>query len=254
MATIGNVLRETRQRKGLSLLDLEDITKIRTHYLRALEDEEFDRLPGQTYVIGFLRSYAKALGLDAQELVDSYKATLTPQEATIKPIEPVDPVLLSRRPVTRGLLIIGLCILALVTLFGVNSVWNKGAAEPPVTAPPSTNANQQSGAQSQQQTPSQSQPAQANTPVPPAQEVTELSLDLNFTAKCWLSVKADGQPVLEGTFGAGVGKNIKAKEKIELHVGNAGGVQLVLNGKELPSLGPSGQVRSKVLTKQDLAQ
>jgi len=256
MASIGSLLRETRQRKGQSLSDYEEITKIRTLYLKALEDEDFDQLPGHTYAIGFIRSYAKALGLDAQALVDSYKATLVPQEETIKPIEPVDPALLSRRPVTRGLLIIGLCILALLTLFGVNSVWNSGS-QPQVKAPApevkSAQTTPNSVPQPQVSLPAQPDPQTAPVSSPP-QVTRELSLDLNFSSKCWISVKADGQQVLLGNFEAGVSKNVKAKDKIELNVGNAGGVQLVLNGKQLPSLGGQGQVTTKVLTKQDVPQ
>ena len=61
-------------RQGLELAELEQATKIRAKYLRALEDEEFDLLPAQTYVKGFLRSYAEYLGLDGQVYVDEYNS------------------------------------------------------------------------------------------------------------------------------------------------------------------------------------
>jgi cytoskeleton protein RodZ len=69
---IGNSLREARLRKDLDFPELEQGTKIRAKYLRALEDENFDQLPASTYVKGFLRTYADYLGLDGQLYVDEY--------------------------------------------------------------------------------------------------------------------------------------------------------------------------------------
>jgi cytoskeleton protein RodZ len=69
---IGNSLRDARQRKELDFPELEQGTKIRAKYLRALEDEAFETLPGPTYVKGFLRTYADYLGLDGQLYVDEY--------------------------------------------------------------------------------------------------------------------------------------------------------------------------------------
>jgi len=69
---IGNSLRDARVRKELEFPELEQGTKIRGKYLKALEDEAFDQLPGPTYVKGFLRTYADYLGLDGQLYVDEY--------------------------------------------------------------------------------------------------------------------------------------------------------------------------------------
>ena len=74
MFEIGNSLREARLRQHLDFPELEQATKIRSKYLRALEDEEFDALPAETYVKGFLRSYAEYLGLDGQLYVDEYNS------------------------------------------------------------------------------------------------------------------------------------------------------------------------------------
>jgi cytoskeleton protein RodZ len=74
MFEIGNSLREARLRQGLDFPEIEQATKIRPKYLRALEDEQFDILPGQTYVKGFLRTYAEYLGLDGQLYVDEYNS------------------------------------------------------------------------------------------------------------------------------------------------------------------------------------
>ena len=74
MFDIGSSLREARLRQELDFAALEERTKIRPKYLRALEDEQFDILPAPTYVKGFLRSYAEALGLDGQPFVDEYNS------------------------------------------------------------------------------------------------------------------------------------------------------------------------------------
>jgi cytoskeleton protein RodZ len=71
---IGNSLREARLRQQLDFPELEQATKIRSRYLRALEEEQFDTLPAETYVKGFLRAYAEYLGLDGQLYVDEYNS------------------------------------------------------------------------------------------------------------------------------------------------------------------------------------
>jgi transcriptional regulator with XRE-family HTH domain len=74
MADIGSTLRETRIRKKIDITSVEEATKIRAKYLRALENEEWVLLPGPTYVKTFLRTYAEYLGLDPRLLVDEYSA------------------------------------------------------------------------------------------------------------------------------------------------------------------------------------
>jgi cytoskeletal protein RodZ len=94
MFEIGSSLREARTRQGLELEDLEERTKIRRKYLRALEDEQFEQLPGHSYVKGFLRSYADALDLDGQLYVDEYSSRFVGGED-----EPAPSV---RRPIAQS--------------------------------------------------------------------------------------------------------------------------------------------------------
>src|SRR4051794_3338479 len=77
---IGDTLREARMRQKIDITEIEAKTKIRAKYLRALENEEFDLLPGPTYAKTFLRSYAKAVGLDAHRLVEEYRAQYEPRD------------------------------------------------------------------------------------------------------------------------------------------------------------------------------
>src|SRR5206468_11913203 len=74
MFEIGNSLREARVRRGVDFAQAELATKIRGKYLRALEDDQFDVLPAETYVKGFLRTYAEYLGLDGQLYVDEFNS------------------------------------------------------------------------------------------------------------------------------------------------------------------------------------
>ena len=91
MFEIGNSLREARVRQQLELGEVELATKIRSRYLRALEEESFDALPAQTYVKGFLRTYADYLGLDGQLYVDEFNSRFT-----IDGDEPREPVVARR--------------------------------------------------------------------------------------------------------------------------------------------------------------
>lgn len=90
METIGEKLRSAREAKKLSLKDVSKDTNIVVMYLEALENEEFDKFPGETYLLGFLRSYAEYLKLDADEMIQNYKSykigeSVTPLEELIKP-------------------------------------------------------------------------------------------------------------------------------------------------------------------------
>jgi hypothetical protein len=70
---VGPILKQTRERRGMELATVEEETKIRGKYLRAIEDENWDVLPGPSYTRGFIRAYAELLGLDSERLVDEYR-------------------------------------------------------------------------------------------------------------------------------------------------------------------------------------
>lgn len=93
MSGIGATLREERLRRGLELEQVEAETRIRAKYLRALEDERFEVLPGDAYARAFLRDYAEELGLDAQQLVDELdEATGPPEDVVLTPPRTVEPL------------------------------------------------------------------------------------------------------------------------------------------------------------------
>src|SRR5256714_251364 len=92
MQPIGERLREARMRQGRDLSEVEVATKIRAKYLRALENDEFSMLPGGTFVKSFLRTYAEYLGLDAQLLVEEYRAQHEPRgEGEMQSFAPSSP-------------------------------------------------------------------------------------------------------------------------------------------------------------------
>lgn len=93
MPEIGATLRETRMRERIDVSEIEAQTKIRAKYLRALENEEWDLLPGPTFVKSFLRTYATALGLDGKALVEEYRLNYE------RPSEPPEPIVASPRRV-----------------------------------------------------------------------------------------------------------------------------------------------------------
>jgi cytoskeleton protein RodZ len=88
MPSIGETLREARMRQRLDIADVEDRTKIRAKYLRALENEEFGMLPGPTFVKTFLRTYAEMLGLDPHALVEEYRAGFEREDEMEQPLGP----------------------------------------------------------------------------------------------------------------------------------------------------------------------
>lgn len=163
MFEIGSSLRDARERRGIGLAECERATKIRASLLRAIEDERFDRLPEPAYTRGFLRTYARFLGVDEHRVLSEYDARLgidDRSEHDLKPLPPPPPgpagmlrerLLAPRRPrrATQGLgwLAIGGigAVLVLLWLGGGGDETATPppvapAARPPAAAPPATTA------------------------------------------------------------------------------------------------------------------
>ena len=135
---IGATLREARRRYGLEVREVEERTKIRARYIRALENEDWETLPAPAYVRGFLRTYGQMLGLDGEMLADEYRRRYGdgPAAATGSGAEP----LLSerrrlgdRQPPSRGLIVVGVIagILVLVFVLGLLSGGDDETADNP---------------------------------------------------------------------------------------------------------------------------
>jgi hypothetical protein len=89
MAEIGSTLREARMSARIDITEVEQATKIRAKYLRAIENEEWSLLPGSTFVKSFIREYADYLDLDARSLVEEYKLRYErPSENELRAVSP----------------------------------------------------------------------------------------------------------------------------------------------------------------------
>jgi cytoskeleton protein RodZ len=137
---IGNSLREARMRRGLDFAQAELATKVRGKYLRALEEEQFDVLPAQTYVKGFLRTYAEYLGLDGQLYVDEYNSRFVGTGDDHEPRSrrsAARPARRHRRIETNVVLIVlaGIAILMVVIISAWKATDNNSPTPPRATHP-----------------------------------------------------------------------------------------------------------------------
>jgi len=139
MPEIGDQLRETRMRNRIDITEVEAATKIRAKYLRALENEEWDLLPGPTFVKTFLRTYADYLGLDARNLVEDYRQRferpsgqeLTPFGAGRK--RPRRPILAPWMAVLAGVIVLVAALYLLGTWGGGNGPGDEQSSTPTPT-------------------------------------------------------------------------------------------------------------------------
>ena len=222
MFEIGNSLREARFRQQLEFGELEQATKIRARYLRALEEESFDTLPAQTYVKGFLRTYADYLGLDGQLYVDEYNSRFSAGEE-----EPREPVVSrrtsnvrrqhQRRLENRGVLFALAGIGALFAL--VIAAWkfsDSGTQRIP-NLPGTT---------------STAKPAVSSKPFPA--RPAKFLLNIRAThGNSWMNVRSwssNGQSRYTGTLELGQVQPFRAR-KLWINFGNPGNLSITLNGK-----------------------
>jgi cytoskeleton protein RodZ len=146
MPSIGETLREARMRQRLDIADVEDRTKIRAKYLRALENEEFGMLPGPTFVKTFLRTYAEMLGLDPHVLVEEYRAGFEREDEIEQPLGPPSVAGRDRRhgprvgPGSLVLLVLVAIVAALVAIGLASDDGDGEQAVAPETTRPETQA------------------------------------------------------------------------------------------------------------------
>ena len=223
MFEIGNSLREARLRQGLDFPELEQGTKIRGKYLRALEDEQFDVLPAQTYVKGFLRSYAEHLGLDGQLYVDEYNSRFVVGEEE-QPFRPRRSAAPSRGvQVQSRVVLLTLLGIAMVTAL-VIVAWTRGDPE--------------------QETPVGLGNSNARTVVT-AKPAVAKAVRLRVTATrgdCWLQVhrgSATGTILYQGTLERGQ-HQVFAGKRLWITLDRPENLTMLLNGhvRSLPVGGP----------------
>ncbi len=274
--------------RGITLDEIAEATKIGTRSLRALELEQFDKLPGGIFNKGFVRAYARFLGIDEEQAVADYlNATQEKQEAA-GPILPNAPVLVeteaSDAESPAGLPWRSMAIVVLLAAF-VAAGWygyNRWKAQQESDqAPPSPNIAAQPAPPVLQPAPVSDttslatpsvEPATtapvANTPATTAlapelkskaaaQRIAEASaivLHIKARSTAWLKITADDKVVMSGLLAAADEKDIRADKRVVLDVGNAGGVEITQNGKPVAPLGPEGKRKIVTFTPEGLQQ
>jgi cytoskeleton protein RodZ len=228
MPDIGATLREARMRARIDISEVEAETKIRAKYLRALENEEWDLLPGPTYVKSFLRTYAEALDLDAKLLVDEYKLRHERlSEVELQPISAAAPGRERRRQapaVPRWAVLVLIFGLLIVTLSLLQSD-DSGQAPPAAGTTPSPAA------------PTKRRPA-ANPPPPALPQ--RVRLRIVATGPVYVCLKAGDRTLVNGqTLTAGQQTKTFSSKRLLMTLGN-NAVTLIVNGKPR-SVAPSAE-------------
>ena len=269
---LGDLLRQTREQKNLSLDDVEKGTNIRKLYIKAIEDGNYDKLPGEVFLKGFIKTYGKFLGLDGQKLIEQYKAEKNPavsaeptaQTAPPAP-EPAAPdkteaVKEDKQPEKsakpnndsrkyletknsggskKNIIIIAVIIIAIIA----------GA----IAFLSSQGSDSQPAADNEPKTQQEQAPQQPATPAPAPAPVSGSEVSAVFSQDCWTEVKVDGNTVLSETVKAGSTLNWKGNNQVEVTVGNAGAVDITFNGQAQGKMGDVGAVVTKAFTAPNAA-
>lgn len=263
---IGNILREARQAKGYSLADAEEATKIRARYLEALENEQFEILPGQVYVIAFLRNYARFLGLDDNQLVQQYKEMGTSSDISEYDHEDENTTLqasstpdrrIRRRSKRRVsywpfVAVAALLAVALGIGYAFKSLPPQADTEQPQVAGQQQESEQQQSPDVENDRQDQTNEGPEATSPDPQKQTSPVELVLNVTdANCWMKIDVDGQTAFEGIVTPGNVKEFSGQERINVVLGNAGAVEVQYNGENIGKLGANGSIAKREFTPQE---
>ena len=280
----GAVLRAARERVGWSLHDIATALHIRLQYLEALEAGRINELPGNAYALGYLRSYARTLGLDPNEVARRFKA-----EAAVVTKKPrlVFPMPVPERGAPAG----AVALLGVLLVIGAYAGWYRLSGDGKLPAETSTQVPQRLAPLAEQAArpppslptpvvgppplpfpppavqlaetppvPPVSPSSAAAAPVTPAPTPTgpggqsgQLHIVLRANADSWVQVRDRAGPVLlTRILHPGETWEVPAKPNLLLTTGNAGGTDLVVDGVTAPSLGGNGVVRRDLPLDPDL--
>lgn len=232
---IGATLREARNRRKVDLSEVEGAIKIRHRYLRAMENEEWDVLPGGAYTRGFIRTYAAYLGLDGERLADEYRRATAPSggERAPKRIEPVPATARRGGPRIPGRILAAIVVLGLVALVVAIGLVGGGGGS----------SSSPNGAQGKKRDKAKKQ-ARAVAAKP------GIALDLAATGEVWVCLlDSHEEPLVEGqVLKAGAKLGPFRSKGFTMAFGN-GEVDLAIDGRAVstpPSNSPVGyEVSSK---------
>ncbi len=223
MFEIGNTLREARVRRNLTLQQVEEDTKIRVRYVQAMENEDFDVMPGATYVRGFLRTYSEYLSLDPDVIVDEYRSRGVRKGEILEPFGGVSMLGAPRRHRGRNTIVFVAVICLLV--LGVIWILGRGSDTPPSTKPGALGIT----------SPSPS-PSPSAKPVPTAKPVVKGELRITApNGDSWVEVRKDsatGTVLFSGTVTKGKTRVFVGKT-LWLRLGNPSAVRLKVEGRKI---------------------
>ncbi len=243
MADIGSTLREARMRERIDISEVEAQTKIRAKYLRAIENEEWDLLPGPIYAKSFLRTYSDYLGLDSRMLLDEFKRRYEhPSEHEIRPMargaardrpRDRDRDRRPRRVRAPSWAPIGLVVIVILALlYGVGSLLGSNTSTPTTAHKPGSHPRRHHVV-----------PAKPTAPSAP----TSVSLKLIPTGTVYVClVNEHGTKLInEQTFNPGETIPTETAHKLLLTLGNAS-VQMKVNGKTVPVTASAAAIRLEI--------
>lgn len=221
VADIGSTLREARMRARIDITEVEARTKIRAKYLRAIENEEWDLLPGPVYVKSFLRTYGDYLGLDSRHLIDEYKRRYErPSDGEMRPIAALgrERERAARGPLIPPWAIVGVVVVLLIVTLDIVGNANKG----------STGQSSRPNGGTAKTAPSTQAPVHtATTPPPP----TTVHLTMVATGQVYVClVDGTGRKLIPGTiYGPGQTIPSATAPKLLVTLGN-NSVRMRANG------------------------
>lgn len=240
--TLGELLQREREQKRISLKDLAKMTKVKEHFLRAIEENRHERLPSPIYVKGFLSAYAIAIGLNPKEILLRYERLLK-RESVVSP-----EIKSEKRPskrLSRNWLPIGLVsgVVAICLLFSY--FFHPYFIDSPVESPPKK-------LEIGETVPLL--PTTATVVMTPVVEKKPFSIELRAVEETWVQIQVNNQPKREALYKPGERDSFQAYERIELLIGNGGGLDLIFNGEMLERFGKSGEVVRLVFTPEGVEQ
>jgi cytoskeletal protein RodZ len=231
---IGNTLREARVRRNLTLQQVEEDTKIRVKYVQAMENEDFDVMPGATYVKGFLRTYSEYLALDPEVMLDEYRSRGVKTAEIQEPFGGVSMLGAPRSHRGRNTVVFVAVICLLV--LGVIWILGRGSDMQPSTKPGALGITSPSPSPSASNS---AKPQQTTTPVVKG----ELSISAP-EGESWLEVRRDGSTgtvLFSGTVKKGKTR-VFVGDVLWLRLGNPSAVRLRVEGRKIKPMTDAGPV------------
>jgi cytoskeletal protein RodZ len=241
MAALGDEFRSAREARGLTLSDVAEQIHIRSVYLNAIENEEWTAIGAPVYVRGFIRTYARFLGLDAEDAVARFNQAAPAERSSVSGISTIADDRERSGPSVWAVLG-GLVALVLV-VFVAYEYWqyaHGSGAKVPVAA--RTAAPQPGGGTGGSETPAAGasaipSAAPSGSPAPTAHH----QLAIRLTERSWVRVTVDGAVKLEGIYPAGTA-HAYSGNVADVRAGNAGGVTVAVNGRPPVPMGKEGDV------------